>query len=185
MSEYISIADFARLANVTTQSIYQRLGKDLAPYCKVVGKLKTIDRQALSLYRENLSYQDTKEDFKVITNEPSENDNSCKLIGSDCSDDPTKLESYLQVENERLVKEIEKLQIAIEKKDAQIADFADKFANLASREQEISARALQVGQVMQTEKILQVDETPESSAKKRTGCKESSGIKRRATHTPG
>lgn len=170
MAEYITIAEFARLANVTTQAVYQRTSKDLASYCKVIGKRKMIDKSALSVYgdaqnNENLTndckekIKDESEMYKEITNDKSSN---YQPIAQDCkkeANEPNELAKYLKAENERLVNEIGKLQSIIEKKDCQIADFADKFASLASREQEISARALQSGQaLLHNQKINKVNE---------------------------
>lgn len=50
--EYLSVAEFAERAGVSSQAIYQRLNKSLQCYAKVLNGRKVIDSAALSLYRD-------------------------------------------------------------------------------------------------------------------------------------
>lgn len=52
MAEQISIKEFAERAGVSTQAIYQRLGKDLAPFLQVANGKKTLDSAALRLFSD-------------------------------------------------------------------------------------------------------------------------------------
>ena len=49
-NKYISIADFAERAGVTSQAIYKRQSKDLKPFLKLVGNKKVISEAALQLF---------------------------------------------------------------------------------------------------------------------------------------
>jgi len=48
--EFLTIAQFAEEANVTKQTIYRRLERDLGDYCKVIGGRKYIEKSALDLF---------------------------------------------------------------------------------------------------------------------------------------
>ena len=52
--QYISVKDFAGRAGITTQSVYQRITKDLVEYCQTIDGKKVISIEALKLF-------DTKE----------------------------------------------------------------------------------------------------------------------------
>lgn len=49
-NKYISISEFAKIAKVSNQAVYQRLNKDLSSYLKVVEGKKKIDISALDLF---------------------------------------------------------------------------------------------------------------------------------------
>lgn len=53
MSNYISVKEFASMAGVSTQAIYQRIAKDLQSYCKEVDGKKQIDIAGLELFSES------------------------------------------------------------------------------------------------------------------------------------
>lgn len=52
MAEQISIKEFAEQAGVSTQAIYQRINKDLAPFLQVANGKKTLDSAALRLFSD-------------------------------------------------------------------------------------------------------------------------------------
>lgn len=47
---YVSIAEFAKMAGVSTQAIYKRLDKDLQPYLQLVAEKKLLNIKALELF---------------------------------------------------------------------------------------------------------------------------------------
>lgn len=66
MSEYISIKEFAKLAGVSTQAIYQRINKDLQSYCKEVDGKKTLDIAALELFKVETIQERLQSDCKAV-----------------------------------------------------------------------------------------------------------------------
>lgn len=54
---HLTIKEFAKRAGVSTQAIYQRLSKDLAPYLQVANGKKTLDDAALALFSDNSNKQ--------------------------------------------------------------------------------------------------------------------------------
>lgn len=69
MSEYISIKEFAKLAGVSTQAIYQRINKDLQSYCKEVDGKKTLDIAALELFKVETIQERLQSDCKAVDND--------------------------------------------------------------------------------------------------------------------
>ena len=53
----LTIKEFAKQAGVSTQAIYQRLSKDLAPYLQVANGKKTLDDAALALFSDKQNKQ--------------------------------------------------------------------------------------------------------------------------------
>lgn len=53
----LSIKEFAKLANVSTQAIYQRVDKDLKPFVKIEDGKKTISDEALELFQSKTNNQ--------------------------------------------------------------------------------------------------------------------------------
>ena len=126
----LSIKDFAKLVNVSTQAIYQRIDKDLKPFVKLVQGKKTISEEALSLFQNKINNQvackPTPDDYQA---EPSAASDTLKeLIGS--------------------------LQRQLEIKDKQIAEKDEQLKNLTSallNEQKSAqqAHALHAGTIQQ------------------------------------
>lgn len=50
MSEYISIKEFSKKANVSVQAVYQRLERDLKQFVKLANNKKVISTEALILF---------------------------------------------------------------------------------------------------------------------------------------
>lgn len=50
MDNYLTVKQFAKAANVSTQRIYQRLAKDLQPFCKTENGKKYLSVEALKLF---------------------------------------------------------------------------------------------------------------------------------------
>lgn len=62
---YLSVKEFANMAGVRTQRIYQMLDKDLQRFCKSLGKYKKINAEALQLFGKSLQ-EKTNENSLVI-----------------------------------------------------------------------------------------------------------------------
>lgn len=50
MKDYLTISEFAKRANITNQAVYQRIGKDLSEYVRVIDNKKYIDIKALDKF---------------------------------------------------------------------------------------------------------------------------------------
>lgn len=64
MNDYLTIAEFAKLAGVSRQTVYNRIDKDLSSFVKVFDNRKRIHKTALSLFlsdiHDNFNGSDTK-----------------------------------------------------------------------------------------------------------------------------
>lgn len=67
-TEYLTIKDFAAAANVSTQRIYQRLAKDLQPYCKTENGKKYISIEGLKLFGKEDLQADLPNDTQGLAN---------------------------------------------------------------------------------------------------------------------
>lgn len=99
----LSIKDFAKLVNVSTQAIYQRIDKDLKPFVKLVQGKKTISEEALSLFQNKINNQvackPTPDDYQA---EPSTTSDTLKeLIGS--------LQKQLEIKDKQIAEKDEQL----------------------------------------------------------------------------
>ena len=81
MDEFISVKEFARLAKVSTQAIYQRLDKDLQEFASTINGKKMLNREGLKLFgideAENELDNDTQATTNLLTSQLAEKD---KLI---------------------------------------------------------------------------------------------------------
>lgn len=50
INDYLTINEFAKLANVSRQAVYKRVDKDLTTYCKVIDNKKMLSKEALELF---------------------------------------------------------------------------------------------------------------------------------------
>ena len=59
---YLSVKEFANLAGVSTQRIYQMLGEDLQKFCKSFGKCKKVNVDALQVFGKSLQAESNKDE---------------------------------------------------------------------------------------------------------------------------
>lgn len=152
--EYYTAPEFAELAGVSKQAVYQRVKKDLAGYTVKRDGVTLISAEALPLVGgkgkvdqpEQVKFIEEKSEVdKAVEQEESEvvqEVNKLDKVEQVKSSEDNKLLEYLIKENSRLIQEIEKKDKLIAEKDAAIADFASRFAAIAEKEQDISSRAL-------------------------------------------
>lgn len=149
--EYYTAPEFAELAGVSKQAVYQRIKKDLAAYTVKRDGVTLISAEALPLVGgkgkvdqpEQVKF--IEEEGKVeqaVVQEESEFDKEVNKVEQVKSSEDSKLLEYLIKENARLIQELEKKDRLIAEKDAAIANFASRFAAIAEKEQDISSRAL-------------------------------------------
>ncbi len=158
--QYVTIKEFATLANVTTQAVYKRLNQTdsaLNPYVQYNGKMKLISTEALSLFAdapvnqmnqsengdgvyEDLSLQAQKSLFssyfestlKVLSDQITSKDQQIKQLMDSNNDQHIKMQEQLSMKDKQL-------QEQLSAKDKQIADLQkllDQQQQLHRAEQE-------------------------------------------------
>ena len=190
-SVYYSVPEFAELAGVSKQAVYERIRRDLSGYTKKEGGRTLVSEEALAFVgvkdvgkvdqgesevldqvskegnqvskescqaskesgqasKGKLDYLiDSMEELRGKTAENQRNhvENQPESGGNPVENKAESRESsafldYLIKENTRLLAELTQKDRIIAEKDALISGYADKFAEFAEREQEISAKAL-------------------------------------------
>ena len=183
-SAYYSVPEFAELAGVSKQAVYERIRRDLSGYTKKEGGRTLISGEALAFVgvkdigkvdqgESKMLDQASKESGQVSkeSNQASKANLDCLIdsveelrgktaekqrnhVGNQSESGGNLVENkaesresnafldYLIKENARLLAELAQKERIIEEKDALISGYADKFAEFAEREQEISAKAL-------------------------------------------
>ena len=155
--QYVTIKEFATLANVTTQAVYKRLNQtdsSLNKYVKYNGKMKLISKDALELFAdapvnqqgegdgiyEDLSLQAQTNLFssyfdatlKVLSEQISSKDQQIKQLMDCNTDQHLKMQQQLEMKDKQL-------QEQLSAKDRQIADLQkllDQQQQLHRAEQE-------------------------------------------------
>lgn len=152
--EYYTAQEFADLAGVSKQAVYQRVKRDLAGYTVKRDGITLISAEALPLVGgkgkvdqpEQVKFIEEKSEVEqVVVQDESKVEKEVKKdieVEQVKSSEDSKLLEYLIKENARLVQELERKDKLIAEKDAAIADFASRFAAIAEKEQDISSRAL-------------------------------------------
>lgn len=144
---YYSVQEFAELAGVSKQAVYDRIKKDLAGYTVKKGGKTMISGEALQFVGNRDDVQDNSSNFMFELENQSIQPSDVEQVENQASKDKQASESsllleYLMKENARLLAEIERRDALIAEKDAAISDFASRFAAIAEKEQEISSKAL-------------------------------------------
>jgi predicted DNA-binding protein YlxM (UPF0122 family) len=155
--QYVTIKEFATLANVTTQAVYKRLNQtdsSLNKYVKYNGKMKLISKDALELFAdapvnqqgegdgiyEDLSLQAQTNLFssyfdatlKVLSEQINSKDQQIKQLMDTNTDQHLKMQQQLEMKDKQL-------QEQLSAKDRQIADLQkllDQQQQLHRAEQE-------------------------------------------------
>lgn len=176
-SAYYSVPEFAELAGVSKQAVYERIRRDLSGYTtkeggrtlisgealafvgvKDVGKVDQGESKALDQASKE-SGQASKAKFDGLINSVEElrgktaekqrnpvgnqSESGGNLVENKAeSRESSTFLDYLIKENTRLLAELSQKDKIIAEKDALISGYADKFAEFAEREQEISTKAL-------------------------------------------
>lgn len=148
MSEYISIAEFAKRAGVSRQAVYSRLDRDLSSFVQVDNGKKTLNIRALELFS-------VKQDSQV-----------------DCSSSVKTLQDEITLEL------IKTLQNQLAEKDKQLEAAAAEKAELLQRlkdaqQSEQQAHALHAGTMQQAmiETRTATNETASAEQQERRGWK--------------
>ena len=151
MGEYLTIAEYARLKGVSTSSVYKRLETSLRPWVEVVNGKKCLLSTVLD---KNLKKVDNVENPNPQKVDNVENPNPQKVdnvenyilrkngaVDNGKNEDGNQIFSILQKENLRLMQEVAELRMAVREKDDLLADYTNRFAELATQAQQIAAQA--------------------------------------------
>ena len=149
--QYVTIKEFATLANVTTQAVYKRLNQTdsaLNKYIQYNGKMKLISKEALELFAdapvnqqnqsadgsdgvyEDLSIQAQTNLFssyfdatlKVLSDQITSKDQQIKELMESNSSQNQKMQEQLVAKDEQLSAKVRQLQEQLSAKDKQIAE---------------------------------------------------------------
>lgn len=136
---YYTVPEFAELAGVSKQAVYQRIRRDLKGYTIKEAGVTKISEAALELVGSKVDQEETSKFKFELDCESSEVD---QVISKVDQAESSGLQKYLEQDVERLHAEINRLNGIIAEKDAQISEFARRFADIAEKEQDVSSRAL-------------------------------------------
>lgn len=168
---YYTVPEFAELAGVSKQAVYQRIRRDLKGYTikeagvtkisgdalELVGSkdISKVDQGETSKFKFELDYESSEVDQAESKVNQVESQPNSKVDQAESSG----LLEYLKQDIERLHAEIDRLNGIIAEKDAQISEFARRFADIAEKEQEISSNALRTAG--QAQMLHAMSEQPE------------------------
>lgn len=155
--KYLTIAEFADRAGVSRQSVYQRLNRNgLDEYLKIdESGAKRISEEALKLYSNTKTSEVTAETVQDASqareNEESANDEylTAGAIKS-LQEAVMVLQDVVNRQSEELKQKIEML----DERDKQIADYANKFAELAHNALQTAVQAQTLHAVSESDKFV-------------------------------
>lgn len=158
---YYTVPEFAELAGVSKQAVYQRIRRDLKGYTikeagvtkisgdalELVGSkdISKVDQEETNGFKFELDCESSEVDQVISKADQviSKVDQAVSQPNSEVDQaESSGLLEYLKQDVERLRAEINRLNGIIAEKDAQISEFARRFADIAEKEQDVSSRAL-------------------------------------------
>lgn len=120
INHYLTINEFAKLANVSRQAVYKRVDKDLTTYCKVIDNKKMLSKEALQLF--------VSTDCKGSVNEFTKNCQSVEQpINNGLQSTLDTLNSTIELLKDHLENQYEQLK----SKDKQISDLQEQIKTLS------------------------------------------------------
>lgn len=99
--DFISIADFARAAGVSPQSIYPRLDKDLKEYCQLINGRKSLHRDALKLYEIKPPDNELTAVLKVLEKQLDAKDSQIEQLNNRIKELQEIIKASQQIEHEK------------------------------------------------------------------------------------
>lgn len=141
MGDYITVKDFANLAGVSTQAIYQRIDKDLKGFVKVENGKKLILITALEFFK---CKKENQVDCQETENYLKNNEDQNKKYASDFKAVLEILQSQLAKKDEQLSEKDKQ----IAEKDRQLKELTTALINEQQSAQQ--AQALHAGTIKQT-----------------------------------
>lgn len=163
MSSFITVKEFAALANVTTQAVYKRISQQdntIQQYIKIDGKYKLISTDALKLFAEENTETpaETKTDAETPENTQQKSEKLLPTVDEHelLNQTTDKLVSSLENHISDLKNEIETLRNELAEKNMQINNLNERLAN----EQELHRHNQQQLLLVSTQET-QKEEEPE------------------------
>ena len=158
--KFYSVSAFAKLVNVSVQSIYQRMKKqddDIQKYIKLQKGKKVISEKAIEIYNKDLN-----------TYEEAETEEKQKDI-NDKAEIHIKEIEYLNREVEHLNKQVEYLTAEIEVKNKQIAELQEQLKASSERETNYQLLLNQQQQLngIDKQRVLQLEQETQTAKKKK------------------
>ena len=136
MKEYLTVKEFAAMANKKPQTIYKQLDKRLKPYVKIENGQKVISAEALETFYKaeaveqpsqpnSTDFQPNSTDFQPSSTDVQPNSTEGEQPKSTAEDDQiTALNKLIEMVQKQLEEKDKQLAV----KDKQIADLSDRLA---------------------------------------------------------
>lgn len=138
-NEYLTIKEFAEIAGVSKQAVYQRLTGTLKPYVSIRNGVKYVNIKALELYREDDTVKNLKKNNQVKSNN-GQVDSMIELLKNELeakNRQIDKLHMLLEQSNANLAQAQYKLQLIEESQNQESEDKEpEEVAVVADRDEE-------------------------------------------------
>lgn len=138
-NEYLTIKDFAEIAGVSKQAVYQRLTGTLKPYVSIRNGVKYVNIKALELYKEDDTVKNLKKNNQVQSDN-SQVDSMIELLKNELeakNRQIDKLHKLLEQSNANLAQVQYRLQLIEESRNQESEDKEpEEVAVVAEKEPE-------------------------------------------------
>lgn len=154
MGKKVTVKEFAKMAEVSEQSVYKRLTTSLKPYLTIVDNRKMIDISALSeIYHKDIM-------------QPLNNFDSTRLNNFETASESQIQVEILQKQIEDLKQDKEKLYEELETKNEQIKSLSDTVSNITRQLENSQAQLLREQELLYLQMGGEppVEETPADEA---------------------
>lgn len=162
MEGYLTIAEFAKQANITRQAVYQRIEKELLPFVKIIDNKKYINSSALIKFTNKKAIEKHEE---YITYQ--DNQNTANIDSSYCEDTswiesppPYVFSEDLNVLLNEMLTNQQEILILIKEKDKQIQELQEEnkiYKEKTSQQSDTLARLLEQSQQLLIHNQLVID----------------------------
>lgn len=165
--KYLTVAEFADRAGVTRQSVYQRISRNgLDGYLQIdEDGTKRISEEALKLY-SNVKPYETAAETTQDAPQTRENGESVKdeyLTAESIKSLQETVEALRDVVN-RQAEELKQKTGMLDERDRQIADYANKFAELAHNALQTAVQAQTLHAVSESDKFVNAPQSVSQNA---------------------
>lgn len=165
--KYLTIAEFADRAGVSRQSVYQRLNRNgLDEYLKIDDSgAKRISEKALKLY-SNAKISEVAAETAQDTSQACESEESAKdeYLTAEAIKNLQETVKVLQNVVDRQSEELKQKTEMLDERDKQIADYANKFAELAHNALQTAVQAQTLHAVSESDKFVNAPQSVSQNA---------------------
>lgn len=151
-ADYVKVSEFAKMTGLSTQRIYQMLGKDLVNDCINIEGRKFVNIHALQRFSKNSDEDLTNQNIDLPNDLPSDLHDLPNDLPSDLHDLPNheELVKSLQERIYDLQKQIERLEAQLVVKDEQIKVKDTQIATLQAHTDDLTATLTSMQNNIQT-----------------------------------